>query len=239
MPASIRQSNDCYWISSSRLSLELNCESFDIEKLTLAGAVRSEAIGRASAWFIRLETAQENAVLRHYYRGGQVARISADRFVWTGIKKSRAMAEFHLLEWMCEQNLPVPEPLGARVVKQGLFYTCDLITREISDTETLSRKLSMAELSEQQWRDVGAAIKRLHEYCVCHSDLNANNILISGAGVVSLIDFDRCKIKGGSHWKNKNLQRLKRSLDKLTLHNKISHFSGANWQSLLDGYQVP
>lgn len=237
MPASIQQSNDCYWISSPRLAHELNCATFDIDKLTQAGAVTSAAPGRASAWFIRLE--QDNAVLRHYYRGGQVARISADQFVWTGIKKSRAMAEFHLLEWMYEQSLPVPEPLGARVVKRGLFYTCDLLTREIPDTQTLSKKLSSAALGEQQWRDVGVAIKRMHKLSVCHADLNANNILINSNGVVSLIDFDRCKVKRGNLWKNNNLQRLKRSLDKLTLLKKISHFNSANWQSLIDGYQLP
>lgn len=240
MPAAIQQKNNCYWISSARLETPLTCESFDSAKLIQAGAVSAIATGRASVWFIRLghEPNSSHAVLRHYYRGGQIAKISADRFIWNGIKSSRAVAEYHLLEWMFERGLPTPEPLGARVIRDGVFYTCDIITREIANTQTLTSLLSGTELIAQHWQNIGKTIKLFHNQNVYHADLNANNILLDSNNNVSLIDFDRCKARPGDAWKNKNILRLKRSLDKLYQANKVAHFNNANWQSLLDGYEL-
>lgn len=229
-----RQSN-CYMLSSSALSEPLTTTDFDAALLSRNGLVESQADGRGSAWFIRLGA--ERAVLRHYYRGGLIAKLSRDRFVWSGIERSRAIAEYRLLAWMCEQGLPVPEPLGARVQLHGLFYSCDLITRTIPNTKTLADRISRTAILHQYWRHVGIAVRRLHDAGVWHADLNAKNILLDDEGVVSLIDFDRCRQRKGGKWKADNLTRLRRSLDKLKGLGKVRHFNELNWQSLLLGYQ--
>ena len=46
------------------------------------------------------------------------------------------------------------------------------------------------------WRAIGAAIARLHRGGVDHADLNAHNILLDGRGAVSVIDFDRGRVRG-------------------------------------------
>ena len=47
-------------------------------------------------------------VLRHYRRGGLVARVNSDRYLWTGNKRCRAFREFRLLVELIIAFLPVP-----------------------------------------------------------------------------------------------------------------------------------
>jgi len=233
--ATIKRVDNCYTISAVELSCSLSCDSFDIDHLRKTGAIESLATGRATVLFIRLGS--EHCVLRHYHRGGAIAKINNDRFFYTGINNTRAVREYRLLEQMRHYNLPVPVPLGARVKTYGMTYTCDLLTREIPNTQTLTKKLSECELPGIQWQSIGAAIRQLHHHSVWHSDLNANNILLDPDGKVSIIDFDRCRIRKGDSWQQKNIERLKRSLNKLTTTNQIPEVSTAHWQALLDGYQ--
>ena len=210
-------------------------DSFDLDYLRSTDSLIKAAEGRGSAWFIRL--GGECAVLRHYYRGGLVAKLSRDRFVWTGVERSRAFAEFRLLEWMVQQGLPVPVPLGARVQRCGLLYRCDLITRTLPHTQTLADCIAVEALTTETWAELGRVVRSMHSTGVWHADLNAKNILLSDAGVVSLIDFDRCHRREGDSWQEDNLLRLRRSLDKLLGLGQIRHFKEDDWQSLLHGYQ--
>ena len=180
----------------------------------------------------------EQGILRHYHRGGMMNKFSKDKFFWTGIIRTRAVKEYRLLEWMTKQHLPVPYPLGARVIKHGLFYTCDLITREIRQTQTLAARLHSHDIDLIHWRNIGVAIKTLHAHQVFHADLNANNILIDSSEHITIIDFDKCELRDGTSWQPKNISRLERSLDKLTKLGVINHFHPAGWQALLDGYRT-
>ncbi len=230
----IRAANN-HLLSSVSLSQPLCSEDFDPDHLQLNEQLISEAEGRGSAWFIKL--GRDQAVLRHYYRGGLAARVTRDRFIWSGHERSRAFAEYRLLEWMLQQGLPVPEPLGARVQRDGAFYTCDLITRAIPETVTLADYLSRDAAAESVWCELGAVVQTMHHLGVWHADLNAKNILLDTAGAVSLIDFDRCRRRKGHSWKADNLARLRRSLDKLVGLGHIKHFKAADWQLLLSAYQ--
>ena len=69
-------------------------------------------------------------------------------------------------------------------------------------------------------REVGAAIGRFHGAGICHADLNANNILVDRDGGVWLVDFDRARHRAPGGWRNSRLRRLKRSLEKLGLHDR-------------------
>lgn len=229
-----RQGN-CYLLSAESLSQLLTVSDFQPDALGLAGRIESQAEGRGSAWFIRL--GDERAVLRHYYRGGLVAKLSKDSFFWTGAERSRAFAEFRLLEWMVLQGLPVPVPLGAKVQRSGLLYRCDLITRTLPHTQTLADRIAVDVLPAEVWAELGRVVRSMHALGVWHADLNAKNILIDDAGAVSLIDFDRCRRREGDAWQQDNLLRLRRSLDKLLGLEQIRHFKEGDWQSLLDGYQ--
>ena len=235
MTARYSRQGNCHLLSAESLSESLTVSDFQPDVLAREGRVESQAEGRGSAWFIRL--GDERAVLRHYYRGGLVAKLCKDSFVWSGADRSRAFAEFRLLEWMVQQGLPVPVPLGARVQRNGLFYCCDLMTRTLPHTQTLADRIAVDALTADAWAEVGRVVRSMHTQGVWHADLNAKNILISDSGEVSLIDFDRCRRRAGDAWQQDNLLRLRRSLDKLLGLGQIRHFTQDDWQSLLDGYQ--
>jgi len=195
MTANFSRQGNHFILSSALLREPLTVDDFDYEALARAGRVDSQAEGRGSAWFIRVE--EEHAVLRHYFRGGLMAKLSRDRFLWQGVERSRVFAEYRLLEWMTEQGLPVPMPLGARLQRLGLHYRCDLITRALPNTRTLADRLAEQPLDSATWMEVGRVVRQMHSLGVWHSDLNAKNILLDNTDAVSLIDFDRCRRRDG------------------------------------------
>jgi len=190
--------------------------------------------GRGAAWFI--SAASRHWALRHYRRGGLIARLSTDRYVWAGEERVRAFAEWRLLAELTRRALPVPKPLAARYQREGIFYRCDLITQRISDARPLSALLSLAPVQERIWRDIGAVVARLHAAGADHADLNAHNILVDGGGAVSVIDFDRGRLRAPGEWRSRNLSRLHRSFVKISRDLAPDRFPAAAWDWLLDGY---
>lgn len=195
--------------------------------------------GRGSAWFV---AAGCGWVLRHSRRGGFIARLSQDEYFWAGESRVRSFAEFHLLAELASRGLPVPAPIAARYGRRGLLYRCDLITERIVGARPLSAVLRLGALEERDWRNVGATLGRLHGAGADHADLNAHNILLDAAGRVSVIDFDRGKLRTPSSprrpvgWAARNLSRLQRSLTKISRELPPERCSAATWQWLLAGY---
>jgi len=87
-----------------------------------------------------------------------------------------------------------------------------------------------------QWQRLGAAIRRLHAAGVDHVDLNAHNLLVGDDGRVWIIDFDRCRRRGGQGWQAGNLARLQRSLRKLARLQPGFAYDEADWPALTAGY---
>ena len=227
---------------------------FDPEFWRARGELRDVTGGRGAAWFI--ESDSRRWALRHYRRGGFIAHFSQDRYLWMGEDRVRAFAEWRLLDELCRLGLPVPKPVAARYERLGWSYRCDLITQRIVGAAPLSAVLARDSLPEPQWRAIGAAIARLHRAGVDHADLNAHNILIDAAGLVSVIDFDRGRLRGprahggpggpggqrsqrGQHaWAARNMQRLHRSLVKISRGLEAGRFSTSAWDWLLAGYEA-
>ncbi len=212
---------------------------FDPEFWRGRGELSDAARGRGAAWFIA--SGGRRWVLRHYRRGGFIARFSRDAYVWTGEDAVRAFAEWRLLDELVERGLPVPRPVAAHYRRSGPWYRCDLITQRIADAEPLSARLATGlPLPESWWRAVGAAIARLHGAGADHADLNAHNILLDARGTVSIIDFDRGRLRAPGAWRAGNLRRLRRSLDKISgagTRSMAGGYSPAAWQWLLAGYR--
>ncbi|MBN1377703.1 MAG: 3-deoxy-D-manno-octulosonic acid kinase [Gammaproteobacteria bacterium] len=197
-------------------------------------SVTGFAQGRASTLFFLWQN-QEH-VLRHYHRGGVVGNFIRDQYLWTGLNRTRAWREWHLLARLIELDLPVPVPVAARIQRNGLCYRADLITERITDTESLADTLTQSALSDQVWEQLGIVIAKFHRAGVDHADLNAHNILLHDSQVY-LIDFDRGRIRNRACcWQQKNLRRLLRSLKKLKKAREHFHFIDENWLTLLRGY---
>jgi 3-deoxy-D-manno-octulosonic acid kinase len=201
---------------------------FDPEYWRRRGELQEVSAGRGSAWFV--SSGARQWVLRHFRRGGFIARWWRDSYVWKGEHRVRAFAEWQLLAVLSDRGLPVPRPVAARYQRRGLIYRCDLITQRIAHAEPLSAVLARGVIAEARWRAVGAAVASLHRGGVDHADLNAHNILLDAKGRVSIIDFDRGRIRGPGPWAARNLRRLQRSL------LKIGHFSAESWGWLMAGY---
>lgn len=204
---------------------------FDADHWRARGAVVGQAAGRGQA--LMLDTPFGAAVLRPYLRGGQAARVSRDRYLWLGLERTRAVHEFRVLAGLRDLQLPVPAPLAAGVRRSGLVYRCALLTERIRDARSLGEQLGDAGLP---WQAVGRCICRFHQAGLEHADLNANNILLDGAGAVWLIDFDRARFEPMLAVNGRaNLRRLHRSLAKLWPPG--DERLDAAWQQLLKGYR--
>jgi 3-deoxy-D-manno-octulosonic acid kinase len=207
---------------------------FDPQFWAERGELVDATRGRGSAWFIG--SAAHQWVLRHCRRGGFIARFSSDHYVWAGEQRVRAFAEWRLLANLTQRGLPVPKPIAARYQRKGIFYRCDLITQRIAGAQPLSSKLEFAPLADGLWREVGETVARFHAAGVDHADLNAHNILLDDQGAVSVIDFDRGKLRRAGAWTSRNLRRLHRSLVKISRDLPPERFSAAEWGLFLAGY---
>lgn len=199
-----------------------------------ADAVLATGSGRGQAH--RLTLADGEGVLRHYRRGGLMARISPDRYWGRRAPDSRAMAEFSLLRRLFAWGLPTPAPLAARQLRRGGRYTADIVVAMIPDTRNLAQCLSEGPVAAGEWRVLGEAIRRLHDRQVFHSDLNCHNLLLDTAGRAWIVDFDKCAVRAGDAWKTQNLERLLRSLRKEQTRRSPFHWDEARWADLMAAY---
>lgn len=190
--------------------------------------------GRGGVTFV--DTPVGGCALRHYHRGGLMANLSADRYLWTGAERTRSFREFRLLAELANQGLPVPAPVAARYVRDGLHYRADLLTRRIDPSHTLSGALGSGALDPALADRIGRTIARFHAAHVWHADLNAHNILVDSDDTVWLIDFDRGRRrKAKLSWQQANMARLRRSFDKLGAA-RIDAFDARFWHPLLAAY---
>ncbi|MFO8024262.1 3-deoxy-D-manno-octulosonic acid kinase, partial [Thiohalophilus sp.] len=176
---------------------EIFSESKDVVFASEAWAEKDAIVGfaegRGTTFFVNHY--EMELALRHYHRGGVIARWSADRYLWTGLESNRAWRELHLLQTLRERNLPVPRPIAAQVIRHGLLYTADIMTRRIPGAKPVGQLLVNESLDTGHWVVMGGVIRRFHSQGVYHADLNANNILLDAGGRFYLIDFDRGVIR--------------------------------------------
>lgn len=191
--------------------------------------------GRGGAWFV--DAPFGPAVLRHYLRGGMAARLSRDRYVWQGEQRARSFAEFRLTEALHRQDLPVARPLAASYQRDGAFYRAAILLERLRDVETFAARVAV-EASKAPWEATGRLIARFHQAGLDHADLNANNILFDASGQGWLIDFDRSQLRRPtSTWRQNNLARLLRSLQKLRGKRSRGQVE-ADFARLYDAYEA-
>jgi 3-deoxy-D-manno-octulosonic acid kinase len=179
-----------------------------------------------------LRTPEGDWILRHYRRGGLVARVSTDIYVWTGTNATRSFREWRLLAELHRRGLPVPAPIAAYYERHGVTYRADIITERLPGARTLASTIETQPIGIAEWKRVGHTIARFHAAGVHHADLNANNIMLAGDAVY-LLDFDRGRIRARGAWEADVIARLKRSLEKINTKQPNAHFTDADWQALL------
>lgn len=200
-----------------------------------AAATPVSSGGRGSAWFIKTDGL--SAVLRHYLRGGLVARISRASYVYLGEKRVRSFSEFRLLDSLHRQGLPVPKPVAASYWRMGVFwYRAALLIERLEGATPFADAIH--ELAREDWHRLGGVLRQFHDANVFHADLNCFNVLVQGDRFY-LIDFDKGERRDGAassaRWKSENLARLYRSLERLEWGKGTTSLRTL-WQALLEGY---
>ncbi|HSF22567.1 MAG TPA: 3-deoxy-D-manno-octulosonic acid kinase [Burkholderiales bacterium] len=190
--------------------------------------------GRGTTWFVGAPGAQW--VLRHYWRGGRVARWIADHYLWLGIERTRPFVEFRLTQRARALGLPVPRPVAARVLRAGVTYSGDLITERLPAVPC-SSLMAKGAFDAAGWRAAGACVARCHGAGLDHADLTWNNLLFGRDGTAHLIDLDRAVLRAPGRWALANLARLQRSLDKLTPEWTAAD-RDAGWREFMAGYSA-
>jgi 3-deoxy-D-manno-octulosonic acid kinase len=209
---------------------------FNLEHWQRQGALSTQPGGRGGVAVIR--TPAGECVLRHYRRGGMVAALMGDRYLWTGADRTRSFREFRLLQVMAKLLLPVPHAVAACYRRSGLYYRADLIMQRLPETQTLTQCVAQNRLDAELADEVGALVARFHRAGVWHADLNAHNVLVAPAGLY-LVDFDRGRMRAQApSWRMANLQRLRRSLFKIGAAAQGEPvFDQTIWTPLMHGYE--
>lgn len=214
----------------------LQSEHFSVSYWKSQNAITGSSTGREVAWFIQSQ--QDEWVLRHYWRGGLMAKFSRDKYLFTGIQMTRPMLELALLEDMYQVGLPVPKPIAAKIERDGLFYHGDILIEKILNTKDLLAVLTEDSFTKEQWQQLGQVIARFHNFGIDHADLNIKNILFDGKQFY-LIDFDQGKKRVPRRfWQQSNLSRLLRSFKKQQTKYPQLNFDENAWQQLISGYQA-
>jgi 3-deoxy-D-manno-octulosonic acid kinase len=229
----IKSSKSCWIINNPDFDNPVDSQWFDDKYWLNQGRLLGASSGRGSAWMIKAD--QQKMMLRHYYRGGVPAKFIKDKYLWTGLDRTRSFSEFRLLNLMSELNLPVPKPITAQVCKKGRFYIANIIIEYLPHDNTFANILNQ-DTTPGVWSEIGECIAKFHINGINHADLNANNILLGEK--VYLIDFDHSfQVTVKPRWRLKNLKRLKRSIDKLT-QQEFKTQSNTLWESLLKAYET-
>ena len=192
-----------------------------------------QAFGRGTTFFFQHQ--QQEFVLRQYLRGGLVGKVLTNQYLFTGLQRTRAWQEFYLLQLMQQQGLPCPKPVAALVERLGVYYQASIILAKIPNAEDVFTQLLTAPVAQQNWQHIGYTIKRFHQAQIYHHDLNIHNVMLDSDQQAWLIDFDKCSQRTGEQWKQANLDRLYRSLQKERQRKNI-YWQQADWKALLSGY---
>lgn len=227
--------NQHVWADKQYLP-DIDADFFDPEYWHRKQALIGTSVGRGTTFFFK--SGGNEFVLRHYLRGGLIGKVLTDRYLFTGLDTTRAQQERKLLQHMQSLGLPAPVPVASKINKKGFYYCADLITLKIPKAIDVHHVLLEKAISKEIWQKIGQTIAQFHQHQIYHHDLNIHNIMLDNEQKVWLIDFDKCKIKSGEDWKQQNLDRLLRSLNKESNKSSNYGFSQSNWQQLLKGYKA-
>lgn len=185
--------------------------------------VRAPRRGRGAVPSVSLRR-DTHVVLRRYQHGGLLGGLTGSLY----LGPSRALEELHVTARAESMGAPVPHVLCLALWPAfGPFWSALIGTREERSARDLLEALlsaPSAEARRELLREVGEAVRRLHDAGVDHRDLQLHNVLVSddsGRRRIVVVDLDRAvyHARGGlpARLRARNLGRLTRSAVKAGL----------------------
>jgi 3-deoxy-D-manno-octulosonic acid kinase len=169
--------------------------------------------GRGTAYAVRL--GEEGWLVRHYRRGGAVARYLDDRYArWA---PSRAMQELRASAQARAAGMATPEVVAAVEYDAGVFRRFDIAVELIPGARDLSDAL-FSDSALHSAHLAAAAIGTMLHARFMHADLNLKNILVTDS-FAWIVDLDRGRLVDGAMQGHAAAMRarLVRSLEKWQL----------------------
>lgn len=208
---------------------------FHAEYWAERGRLEGQASGRGVVHFVSSEYG--GWALRHYRRGGMMARLLKDQYWFSGQYRTRSFREWRLLAALRDLRLPVPAPVAARFTRRGPVYRADLITQRLEQARPFAQVLLEENTAlDQVCQEIGACIRQFHDARVNHADLNVHNIMVTPQQLF-LLDFDKGRIEASpGAWQERNLSRLHRSMLKVSERKLPPARREEVWRAVEKGY---
>ncbi|MDH5235464.1 MAG: hypothetical protein OEW77_10935 [Gemmatimonadota bacterium] len=174
--------------------------------------------GRATAWGVRLPHTTLDVVVRHARRGGVLAAVRGDRYVWPG----RAPWELATALRLREMGVRTPDVVAYALYPAGRgFCRSDVVTTRLPDGADFpgAWQAGTVETRAELLVAVAALLRDLRAAGAQHADLNAKNVHMAreaGRWNAWVLDVDRVRFrrKNDAAVGAQNLARLDRSLRK-------------------------
>lgn len=222
-----------YFLFDTEFFEQIGRHHFQPEFWQTQNAITGQERGRGTTWFVRHR--DKELVLRHYLRGGFVARFNKDYYWFRDWQHCRSINEFTTLHAAHALGLPVPRPVAAYARRIGLLYQADILLERIPHARDLIRVLQQAQ-DKNFYHRLGQCLAQLHQARIYHPDLNIKNIMVDVEGKFWLIDFDQARIQSGEFTQETEvLARLKRSFMKEVGRHGIQ-WQEESWKEMMAGY---
>ena len=174
--------------------------------------------GRATAWGVRLPGASIDVVVRHARRGGLLAGLRGDRFVWPG----RAPWELEASLRLQEAGVRTADVVSYALYEAGPgFCRCDVVTKRLPSGADFPNAWAEAQEPEREGLliAVGSLLRDLRAAGARHADLNAKNLHMAreaGRWHAWVLDVDRVGFLSPNDPDvgQQNFDRLERSIRK-------------------------
>ena len=125
---------------------------FNIDYISKEGLIKSVTDGRGKA--LELQYENKRYFLKHYIRGGLVAKVSYDKYILGSLASTRAVKEYNFLNIMNEKGLPVPQAAALQIIMSRFTYKADLITRKIENEGTLYEFIKNKKMNSRFMPDI-------------------------------------------------------------------------------------
>lgn len=179
---------------------------------------RREYQGRGPVYSAPLPDSGTRVVVRHARRGGLLAPILGDLY----LPPTPAPAELLIATILARAGIPTPPVIAFATYRTAaVLRRVDVMTVEVEGDDLASALARRTDERAAIRYAVAQLLGALLDVGAWHQDLNAKNILVTPGGVGEargvVLDVDRVRFvpAGDPHVREANLERLRRSMEKL------------------------